>query len=221
MGMVHPDCRGQGVFRALHNLAVSEWRRRGVKAALLLSDGRSASGQAFVKATGAAYHHAEYEMYLRNEAAFAAWPEGSIAFRKALNADAGEVARQNAIYFGEELGEQDGERETLLPEVEEQRGVTTYLAEAGGAVVGKTHLQLINGLGGIFGLGVLPEWRGKGLGREILLESVRRLRAAGAREVMLQVATENKNALRLYESCGFETTSTMEYFELALTDVSC
>jgi GNAT superfamily N-acetyltransferase len=109
MGMVHPDCRRQGIFRALHNLAVSEWRRRGVKAALLLSDGRSASGQAFVKKTGAAHHHAEYEMYLRNEAAFAAWPEVGIAFRKARNADAGEVARQNALYFGEEKGTEGGE----------------------------------------------------------------------------------------------------------------
>lgn len=200
MGMVHPDCRGQGVFRALYHLAISEWRRRGVKAALLLSDGRSASGQAFVKKTGAAHHHAEYEMYLLNEAAFAAWPEGGVAFRKATNADAGEVARQNAIYFGDEPGSgEETESEPLLPEVEEQRGMTIYLAEAGGAVVGKVHLQLLNGLGGIFGLGVLPEQRGKGLGRAMLLEGVRRLRAAGAKEVMLQVATENNNALRLYE----------------------
>lgn len=217
MGMVHPDCRGQGVFHALYQLAVSEWRRRGVKAALLLSDGRSASGHAFVKTTGAAHHHAEYEMYLRNEAAFVAWPGYCVDFRKAMNIDAGEVARQNAIYFGDEPGSgEETESEPLLPEVEEQRGMTIYLAEAGGVVVGKVHLQLISGLGGIFGLGVLPEQRGKGLGRAILLEGVRRLRAAGAKEVMLQVATENKNALHLYESCGFETTSIMEYFELTL-----
>ena len=217
MGMVHPDYRKQGIFRALHSLAVSEWRRRGVKTALLLSDGRSSSGKEFVKTTGAIYHHAEYEMYLRDEAAFAGWPEGGVVFRKATNLDAGEVARQNAIYFGEELGSGEGEEsEMLLPEVEEQRGMTVYLAESDGVVVGKVHLQLIGGLGGIFGLGVLPEHRGKGLGRAILLEGVRRLRAAGAKEVMLQVATENKNALHLYESCGFKTTSTMEYFELTL-----
>ena len=214
MGMVHPDCRRQGVFRVLHQMAASEWRRRGIKSALLLCDERSPSGQEYIKTSGAARHHAEYEMYLRNEAAFEAWPEGGVALRKATNSDAVEVARQNAIYFGEEAG--SGESEPLLPEAEEQRGMTIYLAEAGGAVVGKAHLQLINGLGGIFGLGVLPEWRGKGLGRGILLESVRHLRAAGAEEVMLQVATDNRNALRLYESCGFETTSTMEYFELAL-----
>jgi len=213
-GMVHPDYRRQGVFRALYNLALSEWRRRGVKCALLLCDGKSASGQEFIKATGAARHHAEYEMYLRNEAAFAAWPESPIRFRKATNSDAAEVARQNAIYFGEEMGGVDGEGVQILPEAEEQRGMTIYLAETDGRTIGKIHLQRINGLGGIYGLGVLPEFRGKGLGRAILLEGIRRLKAAGAAEVMLQVATGNEGALRLYESCGFQTTSTMDYFAL-------
>jgi len=133
MGMVHPDCRRRGVFRALYDLAVSEWRRRGVKSALLLSDGRSRSGLGFIETTGAARHHAEYGMYLRDERAFAAWPEGSVAFRKATNADAGEVARQNAIYFGDEPGSGDETgSEPLLPEVEEQRGMTISLAAAGG-----------------------------------------------------------------------------------------
>jgi ribosomal protein S18 acetylase RimI-like enzyme len=32
---------------------------------------------------------------------------------------------------------------------------------------------------------------------------------------MLQVAVKNKNALRLYKSCGFEVTSTMDYYRLS------
>ena len=217
MGMVHPEYRRQGVFSALHHLVLPEWRRRGIQSALLLSDGKSASGQAFLKKTGAARHHAEYEMYLRNDRALSGWPDLGVSFHKAMNADATEVARQNVLYFGEERGGEDAEGAVLLmPEEEEKRGMTIYLAEVDGQIVGKVHLQLLGGLGGIYGLGVLPEYRGKGLGRAILLESVRRLRAAGAEEVMLQVATGNQNALRLYESCGFETTSTMDYFALSL-----
>jgi ribosomal protein S18 acetylase RimI-like enzyme len=33
---------------------------------------------------------------------------------------------------------------------------------------------------------------------------------------MLQVATENANALHLYKSCGFDTTSSMDYYKLTL-----
>ena len=64
------------------------------------------------------------------------------------------------------------------------------------------------------GLGVLPEHRGKGLGRAILLRAIEKLREAGVRDVLLQVESENANALGLYESCGFARTSTMDYFKM-------
>ena len=46
--------------------------------------------------------------------------------------------------------------------------------------------------------------------------AVDQLKKDGAKEIMLQVAAGNANALHLYESCGFVATSTMDYFELAL-----
>jgi mycothiol synthase len=216
MGMVHPEYRRQGVFSALHRLAVADWRGRGVKRALLLCDRRSASGRAFLDRLGVTPHHSEYEMYLREEPPLIRQPDLGISFRKAMNADAGEVARQNALYFGEERGDGDREPDLILPEEEEAKGMTIHLAYVDGKIVGKAHLQLLSGLGGIYGLGVLPEYRGRGLGRAILLEGVRRLKAAGAQEVMLQVATGNENALGLYKSCGFRTTSTMDYYALDL-----
>ena len=71
-----------------------------------------------------------------------------------------------------------------------------------------------SGTGGIYGLGVLPEFRGKGFGRAILTFGVEKLKDANATEVMLQVAAENGTALNLYKSCGFQETSVMDYFEL-------
>ena len=92
--------------------------------------------------------------------------------------------------------------------------MTIYLAEKNHQLIGKVHLQLTNGLGGIYGLGVLPEHRGKGLGRAILLEAIKTLKAASAVEIILQVATENATALSLYKSCGFREASVMDYFVL-------
>ena len=217
MGMVRPDFRGRGVFKRLHGLVASELRRRGFTRALLLSDGRSASGQAFIRKLGAEPHHSEYEMYLRRDGRREPLPDLGISLRKASNADAWEVARQNAIYFGEEApeGEAAG-RGLIMPEEEEKRGMTIWMAERDGQVIGKVHLQLLDGLGGIYGLGVLPEYRGKGYGRAILMDGVKQLKTSGALEVMLQVATGNQNALGLYESCGFQTTSTMDYYALSL-----
>jgi ribosomal protein S18 acetylase RimI-like enzyme len=90
--------------------------------------------------------------------------------------------------------------------------MTIYLAQVDSRIVGKVNLQLVNGLGGIYGLGVLPEHRGKGLGRAILVEAIEKLQAAGAARIMLQVEAGNATALNLYTSCGFRATSVMDYW---------
>ena len=212
-GMVHPNFRRQGVFSTLLQLALAECRRRNAGPVLLLCDRNAASGQKFLEKINAVYRVSEFEMYLQNERTRADERlPCDISFRKATNADAFEVARQNAIYFGDCLVE--GNDNIPLPEDEEKRGMTIYLAEKDHQLIGKVHLQLTNGLGGIYGLGVLPEHRGKGLGRAILLEAIKTLKAASAVEIILQVATENATALSLYKSCGFREASVMDYFVL-------
>lgn len=217
-GMVHPNYRQQGIFSILFELAIAECRRRNAGSILALCDRKSVPGQKFLERVGAVYKVSEFEMYLHDES-FEMNEEllRGINFRKATNADAFEIARQNAIYFGDHPKEEDENaphKGILLPEDEERRGMTIYLAEKDDQIIGKVHLQLINSLGGIYGLGVLPENRGKGFGRAILLKSIEKLKDAKAAKIMLQVAAENATALSLYKSCGFQETSVMDYFEL-------
>jgi ribosomal protein S18 acetylase RimI-like enzyme len=210
-GMVHPDYRRQGIFTRLSELVMAEWKRRKSASMLLLSDRQSGGGQKFIAGSDATYKHSEYEMYLNeNSAAAAKPPLHGILLRKATNGDALEIARQNSIYFNQELSTE----EMTMPEEEEKRGMTIYLAELEQQIIGKVHLQLTSDLGAIYGLGVLPEYRGKGYGRAILLMAIERLQEAKAEAIMLQVEAENANALNLYKSCGFKETSTMDYYEI-------
>lgn len=217
-GMVHPKYRRQGIFSKLFELAIAECRRRNAGSVLVLCDKKSVSGQKFLESVEAKYKYSEFEMYLNDES-FEMIEKRlcGVNFRKAANADAFEIARQNTIYF-DDRPEKDNENvpneEIILPEDEERQGMTIYLAERDDQIIGKVHLQLINGLGGIYGLGVLPENRGKGFGRAILLQAIEKLKDAKAAKIMLQVATENATALSLYKSCGFQGTSVMDYYEL-------
>ena len=52
-------------------------------------------------------------------------------------------------------------------------------------------------------IGVLPSWRGRGLGRAILRWGVRRLAGRGSPTTALAVSAANEHALRLYEEHGF------------------
>lgn len=63
----------------------------------------------------------------------------------------------------------------------------------------------------IFGLCVAADFRGKGLGGQLLRESVK-IAADKKGEVSLCVEAENKNALHLYESCGFREATEYRYF---------
>jgi mycothiol synthase len=53
-------------------------------------------------------------------------------------------------------------------------------------------------------IGVLPEWRNRGLGRELLRWSVTELRRRGAGPIELAVEAANERATRLYRGHGFE-----------------
>ena len=219
-GMVHPRFRRRGIFMKLYEMAITECKRRKASSILALCDQKSVTGQKFLEKIGAVYKYSEFEMFLLDKS----WainnqsPVG-VTLRKATNADASEVARQNAIYFRdsvENINNDILDQEMLLPEDEEKRGMTIYLVEKDKQVIGKVHFILENGVGGIYGLGVLPDQRGKGLGRKILHLAINKLIEAKTREIMLQVAAGNTAALSLYKSCGFRETSVMDYFELTL-----
>ena len=73
----------------------------------------------------------------------------------------------------------------------------------------------VQGLGGgrwtgaIQNVGVVPEFRGLGLGRALVLRSLHGFRVAGYRRVWLEVTAENAAAVRLYRGLGFRATKTL------------
>jgi ribosomal protein S18 acetylase RimI-like enzyme len=66
----------------------------------------------------------------------------------------------------------------------------------------------IAGVGSYEPVGTRPEWRGKGVGREVIYEGFRRLKAKGMRVARVGTAGFNAPAQALYESCGFVRVGT-------------
>lgn len=208
-GMVHPDYRNRGIFSKLFSLAKDEWEKRKQLKMLLLSDHSSVSGIEFIKKLCGKYDHSEYDMILNMDAKQEARPR-NIKLRRAAKDDYEEIARQDSIYFGIE---QD-DIQNIEQKYYDNNGSLTYMAEAGNQVIGKVRIELIDGVGGIYGLGVLPKHRGKGFGREILTSAIEKLKENRAHKIMLQVEVNNKNALNLYKSCGFEENYVMDYYRI-------
>lgn len=213
-GMVHPKFRRRGIFKKLYLLAKEEWQKICPSEVLLLCDHTSLSGLGFIKSIGAEYASSEYQMYLNKKALPSASTYG-IKLRLATKEDAAELNRQDAIYFG--IAPKEVDDGSVKENVEEtltliEDSSASYIAELGGETIGKIRIDITDNAGGIYGFGILPEFRGKGYGREALNCALDILKKKEVKDIFLEVATENKNALGLYESCGFEEVSVMDYY---------
>ena len=88
-----------------------------------------------------------------------------------------------------------------------QRGAVQYVAVANGRIVAWCDIipHAWEGFrhSGRLGMGLAPEYRGKGIGRHLVEATVRDERAAGLTRIELEVFSSNTRAIRLYEDCGF------------------
>lgn len=85
------------------------------------------------------------------------------------------------------------------------------LAEKDGAIVGTFQLSFLPGLsfrgawrGQIEAVRIASHWRGRGLGREMILWAVERCRERGCRMVQLTTHKSRDRAHAFYERLGFE-----------------
>ncbi|MEM2912282.1 MAG: GNAT family N-acetyltransferase [Candidatus Bathyarchaeia archaeon] len=75
---------------------------------------------------------------------------------------------------------------------------------AHGSVLREYPLEVSEFAGTINDLYVSPEFRGKGIGKKLVFESLNRLKAEGVKVVRLMVVIENMSAVKLYEKFGFK-----------------
>jgi RimJ/RimL family protein N-acetyltransferase len=81
------------------------------------------------------------------------------------------------------------------------------VAVAGGQVVGwcdiRRGVRDAQAHCGVLGMGIIPGYRDRGLGRELMLAALDAARAAGLHRVELHAHADNVRAIALYEKVGF------------------
>jgi ribosomal-protein-alanine N-acetyltransferase len=76
-----------------------------------------------------------------------------------------------------------------------------------GEILGYAGLDRAGESGDVMTIAVAPAAQGRGLGRHLLTELVRRAELSGIRSLLLEVRADNAAARRLYERGGFEVIS--------------
>jgi ribosomal protein S18 acetylase RimI-like enzyme len=111
--------------------------------------------------------------------------------------------------FGDRLG-----CVCLMTEITRKHGfepeATWLLADSEGRPCGSVQgIRERSGLGAIQNLGILPAWRGRGLGSALLVCALHGFYRAGLGRALLEVTAQNDGALRLYRRLGFRSVKTL------------
>src|SRR5205807_5909913 len=86
----------------------------------------------------------------------------------------------------------------------------TWLISGPGGYVGTVQGVMDRGpIGAIQNLGVVPEFRGMGLGHALVRQALEGFYQAGLRRAYLEVTAENASAVRLYRGVGFRRAKTL------------
>lgn len=210
---VHPDHRRQGIGRSLLHTAGEEAKRRGRSHLLLVCEEASRSGRAFVKAVGGRYRFSEYRMRLDPRTAQAPRSrQDRIRLQQAAAGDVDLLARLIAVSFDRS---EDDERARIANDLQ-RASHRFFIARANGEPVGSLGVAAFERRIYIIAFNVLPQFRGRGYGRQMLAQTVAALRSEAWDEIMLEVATDNRDALAVYRSCGFHEVRSFGYYHLDL-----
>ncbi|GHO44747.1 GNAT family N-acetyltransferase [Ktedonospora formicarum] len=216
-GMVHPDYRRRGIFRHLSQVAQAECDNQHIEEVLLITEEVSKSGKAFVASTGATFQFAEHEMVLRQLQTGNAFDERLLV----EPARDGDIERYLQV-LAESFGTSIEARRPMVTLFWHNPKFRFYLATLGeGEVscrepVGCLRMEINEALQrvGIYSVGIVPAYQGRGYGRQMLEEAIRSIPERDKKTITLDVETDNQPAFRLYSSCGFQIKHTYAYYRL-------
>jgi ribosomal protein S18 acetylase RimI-like enzyme len=210
--MVHPDYRRQGIGRKLLHAAQDESRRGGITRLILVCERFSQAGPALVHALGAKHDYSEYEMTLSTFRERGVVDE-RLFFRKAGDNDVDMLISILAADFGDEESAQHYV-ETWLHHPNQHFYVATFGEKPVGyqEPVGVLRLDEMEQSIGVYGFFVLPDYQGRGYGRQMLEEAIRIIRSDSPKPITIEVDTTNARAMGLYLSVGFDVKTTYDYY---------
>jgi len=214
--LVHPEFRRRGMGRVMARAVMRESQKRGVRRLLFVVPQKSREGAAFAATMGTRHSHSEYTMDLdvKRIPAFESIHD-PVELRPAGAEDVPVMAAIVASAFSDPVQEE----EQALVRLMKDSTRTTYLAAQDGRPVGVIQSAVSDGRAFIVHFAVRPDMQGQGIGRQMLLAIIRGLQNSGSRWVTIEVETDNRNALSLYERCGFVAVGATDYELLELPRV--
>ncbi len=206
-GMVYPNFRRKGIFASLLNEALNSISS--VTTILLNTPEASNSAKEFIKNQNkCTYSFSEYQMVWKNQEVKEFTP--IVNFTKAEQLDFSFISYLDVVCFGFEKNDAKKYNQRILNEPDRD----LFILDVNDEKIGKMSLLREHNESWIYGFAILPEYQGKGYGKNALLQTIQKENEIG-NEIHLEVALENSNAKKLYLDCGFKQYNTQDYYKIS------
>nr|WP_263326818.1 GNAT family N-acetyltransferase [Neobacillus sp. Marseille-Q6967] len=205
-GMVHPDFRRRRIFSKLIEKGLEETKKQNIKTILLNAPTGSITAKEFLKKIPCQFSIAEYQMQWQ-ETELSVDP--TVIVRPSISKDDWKAEIQLEVSG---FGMTEKEAGDYNQYIRDSGGDQNLIIEKEGKIVGKMRVSESNDEAWIYGFTIFPELRGQGIGRKALTNVVKMQQRKGL-PVFLEVEAKNAHALGLYESCGFRTYHSQDYYK--------
>jgi predicted GNAT family acetyltransferase len=208
-----PAYRKKGCFKMLFEEAAAEIKRCGLKEILFVCEPSSLSGLAVLKKLNAHYYFTEYSMkYIEPPLT----PAAKSSARGILVEAKAESIKEIVAMREKTFGDCHDDAKAIVSNTFESKKRAQYIFSSLGQNVGIVTVCYEDASASIHGFGIIPEHRGKGLGKEMLLQVTRNLFSEGCKDIIIEVDSKNQVAFELYKMCGFKVTVSSDYFRYAI-----
>jgi len=207
-----PEYRRRGYFDTLFVKVAEEIKKYAIGDVIFVCERRSDDGFETVVKYGAKLSHTEYSLKYKGDMASLFEYPFKLELYKCSVEDIGMVAQLDAAIFGMETEE----AKSFAFNTMNAENRTQFAVKLGEKAIGLVSAGEEDGNVTIYGLGILPEYRGRGYGKELLYLILKHLVEQGYQSIGIEVDSLNETANKLYFSSGFETETTVDYYRKKL-----
>jgi len=206
-----PEHRRRGCFGLLLKEARKELEKYGSPRLIFVVDSDSRSGAEAMDALNCKPDFTEYLMSYQESDVPLNPDAAQIRLLRAERGDIESLARLGMKIFSESYEDAKSQISNTL--ASENR--IQYLAVLGEKPVGLGAVSFDGLEASIYGLGISPEHRGKGYGRELLLLIISDIKRKGDYKITLEVDSRNDIAVKMYRKNGFAIERAINYYREA------
>ncbi|WP_032120858.1 GNAT family N-acetyltransferase [Clostridium amazonitimonense] len=209
-----PEYRKKGYFKSLFNKALQELYKYRVEDVLLVVEENSEVGKTIAINLGAKYDFSEYLLKFNGDMNLHLKVPDKIKILEAKAEHLEDMTKLAQCIFNRDYEES----KIMVNNAFETQNRTQYIIKLEKNIIGMAGVSFEDGDGYIFGLGISPDYRGKGYSKMLLNEIIKDTYINHTKNIVLEVDSNNKIAFNLYTKNGFIIDNAFHYYRKSCKD---